>query len=167
MLFRSKKTLYEFFPNKEELVYECVKYKMEREQDRLSKMFDSQPDIIRVMVYKGIESFKFYNSISPAFYNDIKYYPKLEEYLKNLRSEQDQLGKDKIAQGIKDGYFLPHANYDIFTQMFMAQVVNKQNEWSDKYTPTQICFISLITLFRGISTDKGRKILEEIESEGL
>ena len=51
--------------------------------------------------------------------------------------------------------------------MFMAQVINKQNEWSDKYTPAQICFISLITLFRGISTDKGRKILDEIEAEGF
>lgn len=163
----SKKTLYEFFPNKEELVYECAKYKIEREFERLSKMYDSLPDNIRLMVYKGVDSFKFYNAISPAFYNDVRYYPKLDEFLKSWRLSQDKIGKQKISQGIEDGYFLPHANYDIFTQMFMSQVIDKQNEWSDKYTPTQICFISLITLFRGISTEKGRKILEEIEKEGL
>lgn len=163
----SKKTLYEFFPNKEELVYESVRTKIESEHERLSIMYDNSPDVIRLMVYKGVDSFKFYNSISPAFYNDITYYPKLETYLKELRVKQDIGGKEKIAQGIREGYFLPHANYDIFTQMFMAQVINKQNEWSDIYTPAQICFISLITLFRGISTDKGRKILDEIEAEGL
>ena len=73
----SKKTLYEFFPNKEELVYESVRSKIESEHERLSMMYDNSPDVIRLMVYKGVDSFKFYNRISPAFYNDITYFPKL------------------------------------------------------------------------------------------
>lgn len=161
----SKKTLYEFFSNKEELVYEAVKTKIEHEVKMLDNIDYIQPNILRILIYRGVESFKFFNSVSPAFYNDIKYYPRLSEFFTELTQRMEKNGRARIQIGIEQGYFSPMANYDIFSRLFMAQVMNNQKEWLDKYTPSQICFISLMTIFRGVCTEKGRKEIENIEKE--
>lgn len=163
----SKKTLYEYFNNKEELVYESVKYRLEREMKRFDDMCKEHPNILRSLILRGVECFKFFNGISPAFYNDVKFYPLVEALLLEIKNQLDSNGKERIKIGIDEGYLSPQANYDIFTQLFMSQVMNKQKEWLDKYTPSQICFISLITIFRGVSTEKGRKEIEEIEAIGI
>lgn len=161
----SKKTLYEFFSNKEELVYQAVKTKIEQEIKILDHIDSMQPNILRILIYRGVESFKFFNSISPAFYNDVKYYPQLSEFFTELKDKLEKNGRTRIQIGIDQGYFSPMANYDIFNQLFMSQVMNAQKEWLDKYTPSQICFISLMTIFRGVCTEKGRQEMEKIEKE--
>lgn len=163
----SKKTLYEYFSNKEELIYESVKYRIEMEMKRFDEMGLEQPNILRDMIIRGVECFKFFNGICPAFYNDVKYYPQLEKYMSDVNSKLSVNGRHRIDVGIKEGYFLPQANYDIFSQLFLSQVMGKQKEWLEKYTPSQICFISLLTIFRGVSTEKGRKELEELEMLGI
>ncbi len=161
----SKKTLYEFFENKEELVCEAVKFKFEMETGRIKVVSESQPNILRSMVISGVESFKFFNSISPAFYNDIKFYPRLEELIARFKDKMETYGRERIRIGIKDGYLSPVIDYDIFSRLFRSQVMTKQKEWHDKYTPARICLISLITILRGVATDKGRKEIAEIESD--
>ncbi|MEF9985683.1 MAG: TetR/AcrR family transcriptional regulator [Bacteroidales bacterium] len=159
----SKKTLYEFFSNKEELVYEAVKSKIEKEIKLLDSIDNAQPNILRALIFRGVESFKFFNSISPAFYNDVKFYPQVEDFFTEIKHNLELNGRKRIKKGIDNGYLSPQFNYDIVAQLFMSQVMNKQEEWLDKYTPSQICFISLITIFRGVCTDKGRSEIAEIE----
>lgn len=163
----SKKTLYEFFDNKEELVYEAVKYKLEREIKKFDAARDAQSNVLRSLIVRGVACFKFFNGISPSFYNDVKFYPRVEAYFVKVKEDLDLAGKEMIARGIKEGYLSPEANYDIFSQLFRSQILNKQKEWSEKYTPAQICFISLITIFRGVATEKGRKEIAEIEAAGI
>lgn len=163
----SKKTLYEFFDNKEELVCEAVKYKLERELKKFDAVRDSRQDILRNLILRGVSCFKFFNGISPSFYNDVKFYPRLEAYFAQVKDELNSAGKEMISIGIKEGYLSPEANYDIFSQLLRSQILTKQKEWSEKYTPAQICFISLVTIFRGVATEKGRKELAEIEAAGI
>lgn len=163
----SKKTLYEFFENKEELVCEAVKYRFDREIKRFRAVGNAQPNTLRSMMIGGLEAFKFFNGISPAFYNDVKFYPQLVDLMGTIKDGLDDAGRRNVQIGVKEGYLLPEANYDIFSELFRTQIMTKQKELIDKYTPAQICFISLSTILRGVATEKGRREIAEIEALNL
>ncbi len=167
----SKNTIYEHFDSKEELVLEAFKSKAAEQINRFNAIADMQQGTIRKMFARGIEVFKFFNGVSPIFWEEIKQDPEFISFVKELKSGQHAYGNNRVNEGIKEGVFVSNANFDILIETMNEQQSKYQNlennDMDSKYSPLKKYLVVLTTMLRGISTDKGRAEIDKIEAENI
>ncbi len=155
----SKRTIYENFGDKLQLLRECVQSRtcMRRaEMDKLAQL--TTVDLLRAMLkgagvnYKDHQrEFRFFDEIK-------KYYPTLHKEMveEELRegTEQTQL---RIEQGKTEGIFLPGTNAEIAAYILVEQMERfTQTEKYNSFTQmVELMGHALVIFFRGISTLKG------------
>ena len=98
-----------------------------------------------------------------VFVEDLKKYPRVMEYLRQKR--QDNL-KETILffeRGVEQGLF--RTDLDMALVIQLMQLLNEQVTRNDlgRVYPMEQLFRSVVLIFiRGISTDKGLRLLEEM-----
>ena len=160
----SKKTLYELFGTKEQLAIEAFSYKSQHLSSKINKLITADNNAMYIIIRAGVENFKFFSAISSAFYDDLKLFPNLEKEVKGLFERSHNTVKEQIIKGIDGGLLSPDVNYELLGPLIKSQITtNLQAEAMGNYTPEQICRACLITIFKGVCTQKGRDLLDEIE----
>lgn len=81
----SKKTIYDLFINKEELLLAAVEYKFGKILDTIAKIPQKEENVLYLMVQGAVMEFNFFNTISPVFYKDINSYPRLMAYFEQVK----------------------------------------------------------------------------------
>ena len=150
----SKRTVYEIYSNKEELLLEGMKA-AEQEFDEHMKNFSEQDnhDVMDILI-------EFYNcqahrlsEISPLYFDEVHKHKKRDEDAYNF-----------IDRGVKEGFFRPDTNYHIVVEVAREAVRFAMTSQLYKEHGLQIVFRNIILLFiRGICTLNGLKMLERIE----
>jgi predicted DNA-binding protein YlxM (UPF0122 family) len=162
----SKKTIYKFYKNKEELVDEAVCYFHE----------DMHKTIINIcgVGYNAIQEnfeikkiFKelFKNSDDSPMYQLEKYYPKTyKKIIANELSVFKECITNNLEKGIKEGLYRKDLNLELITKFYFSLMMSVHD--SSLYTynrntmnKLEICVLEYHT--RAISTAKGLQILEE------
>lgn len=147
----SKRTIYENFENKEELLISCLEYGTSNLENVVEETQKQAKSALEAFIVVCSDVFRYTSSFCPSFYKDIARYPdaanKLDEYRDVFREKCRQY----FYTGIKEGYFLPEQNYDFITSLFVEQLREMRTDHQ-----TSMIF----TLLRGICTDKG---LEELK----
>ena len=103
----SKKTFYQHFANKEELVELVLTILEQKQSERINKYL-SNSNFIDVVMY----AFHFYNNVAPtlhktpSFVYDLhKYYPQLEKvHIQNTRQNQINFLREMLQRGKKEGF---------------------------------------------------------------
>lgn len=156
-LTMSKRTLYEMFRDKEELLLECIKVNQQKKLEYANEVAVTSENVLEIVVriyQQGMDEMKSFNG---SFFTDIKRYPKVCEWL-NLRREENK-GKTKafFLAGVEQGIFRKDLNYDIF-QYLMGLSMNGYftNVDSMKWTITEVLDTVLRMHIRGICTEKGQ-----------
>ena len=152
----SKRTIYELYTNKEEVLLEVLQLAHERKVrhlDEFSKHCDSIMDILIEVFRMQLEASVTTNS---RFYHDLKKYPKAEALLKQYTTSRRDSSYDFFAKGVEDGYFLPTIKFQVFMRIMAAIEDTIQNN----VTLKQLTFHDLLNnyiriLIRGICTQKG------------
>ncbi len=163
----SKKTLYEHFLNKEDLLGKTVDLMHEEgktEQESIIKNgrfnIETMHDIIRNSAVR-------INDINPNFISDIKkYHPSLwKDKLKKMESDTIQFKAKLIKEGIKQGYFRSDINIDIASKLLHEQLnIMMDNEIfpSNSYSRSEV-FQTIMSIFgKGIIKEKYREELNKI-----
>lgn len=161
----SKRTIYEIYSDKEELLFEGVKkYRALRSEHMrlISFNSDNVMDIILHAYMLKVEDFKRTN---PVFYSDIERYPKVMKYLENERKLTRSEFLNFLHRGVTEGYFLSDINYELIMNMFDAlgnYIMSNQlyMRYSMEEVFKNIVFVSL----RGICTVKGVEVLDRFMS---
>ncbi len=162
----SKKTLYQHFADKDELVYRMS----ERYLLRTSLQYDS----IQLTSGNSVEELsrisicmkKDFENLNPSMLFDLqKFHPKAWDLYNKHKSEViSQSVVRNINQGIKDGLFRSDLNPDIIAT---ARVVLIENAFNEQIFPRdRFNFVEIQTqifeLFvHGMCTDKGRKLYQK------
>lgn len=160
----SKRTLYEIYQNKEELLLEGLKAS-EAEFDAHMKAFSRKrnKNIMDILM-------EFYNyqitklaKIAPAFYDDLHKYSAIRQWLYSMQKERDKDAFLFIRKGIQDGFFRADIDYSIVTQIARESVQYAMMNQLYKEHSIQVVFSNIILLFiRGICTLKGLQRLEDL-----
>ncbi len=161
----SKKTIYDLFENKEKLLLSSLKYKIGKIIDGISDSSIDDKNVLCSIIFNAVLLFKFFNSVTPILYQEIGLFPSIAEYAESAKVVLLELGRKRIEEGKKRGYFREDADFSIVGRLFGSQVLAMSKENGEKYTPVQICFYSLIIILRGICTDKGLRLMEETVNE--
>lgn len=162
----SKRTLYEQFPNKNDLLNACLQLDMnEMKEKAKQELADSKNTIEKIVsfMFFHINTIKKY---SPNFLYDLnKYYPELScQKTADFYSTMINKIVDLIETGKKEKLFRTDINSEISAKLVLEQSKNINNETlfpSEKYSHAEVFEHIVITFIRGIATIKGHELIEE------
>jgi len=116
----SKKTLYQHFENKNDVILKVTQYELKSECDELNKICILHSNAIyQILVVSKYLVCKLHNLNSSLTYDMNKYYPQIWEKLNNQRKEYLlALIKRNFQIGMKQGIYQKNLNIDIIAALY-------------------------------------------------
>lgn len=164
----SKRTLYETFKDKSELVQTCIKKLGEAQDRKKVEVISNSSNVIESIFVFMREGIKAINYINPVFFKDLKkLYPSLWNCMEKEGAEKNyNLSFKLLSKGVEQGLFRKDLNISIVAKLFHAQMTLLANETvfpRDEYDHSEVFQNMIINFTRGISTRKGIDVIEKIE----
>ena len=166
----SKKTLYEYFPSKQDLVDACLDYALEMSCTNVTTFVQGEGSVIE-NVYrnqKKVQEVFNINSDRPIWELQ-KYYPKTYERMKSEFAKTDALFIDKLLEkGWQEGLFRKDINVN-FYKVFYTSVQRLRSITHTfperKFPFWETIYTILEYFFRILVNEKGLKELERVLKE--
>ena len=163
----SKKTLYEYFPSKQDLVDACLDYALEMSCTNVTTFVQGEGSVIE-NVYrnqKKVQEVFNINSDRPIWELQ-KYYPKTYERMESEFAKTDALFIDKLLEkGWQEGLFRKDINVD-FCKIFYTSVQRLRSitrTFPEREFPFwETIYTILEYFFRILVNEKGLKELERV-----
>lgn len=163
----SKRTIYELFTDKEQLLLEALKLhneRMRREAKEEIRKADNVLDIILRLYTLYFEKLK---SVNSNFIKELERYPNISKRNRERNHKNDKKFIAWMEMGRKQGLLREDANFEILLYIlrrdleiiFTVSLISDTNELS-KYTPDELGRTLILFYLRGISTPRGQEIIE-------
>ncbi len=167
-LHTSKRTLYNHFPDKTQLLTACLAvYHQKVRQENENIIADSE-NAIEAMGRLHQHIVRRAARVNPNFFNDIlHYYPGLlnASYRKTGNFAHQEL-EDLAKWGIKDGIFDKNMDIDVAvkTVLSLLKLLKDNNLFPiTEYSKERLTFGVMVPYMKGLCTPKGLKILYQQE----
>ena len=158
----SKRTLYEIYSNKEELLLEVVRHDKQREKRRMDEIARTGLNVINIIIEICRFRLEEFSQINPLFFEEIHKYPELLDYVHKLHKEREIDVHAFIKRGIEEGFFLPNINYDIVHILTTASQHAIMNQYLyKKYDFKELAHVGILFFIRAYCTLKGVMLLDE------
>lgn len=158
----SKRTLYEIFQNKEDLLFEGVKNATEQQSQSMLVYSQQHNDVMQIILHFYVLKIRELDTVNPLFFTEINKYDKVRNYLQERHEEQRKNTNKFFLRGVEEGYFLPQLNYDIVTRLGDASMEYVMSTKMYKEYSLQELFKNFVSvLLRGYCTEKGQRLLEK------
>lgn len=162
----SKKTLYQYVENKNDLVSKVLDYHLYQKNCSFKEISEKNLNAIEELLEVGIYIIKSTKNYNPSTEYDLKkYYPDLYTKLRNIRKERmyEAILKN-IQKGKNEGLFRMDMNDEIIAQIQVSRFLNITS--SDFFNPDdvfkpQYVLELFIYHIRGIANQKGLEIFEK------
>ena len=162
----SKKTLYQYFKDKDELVTKVVEHHAELLSGEMFKMVSENANAIEQLLKVSKFVSQYLKNINPSVTYDLKkYYPQIWKNV-NLNNRDyifNQI-KQNMINGIKEGLYRSDINIDIITHFYLFRMEMSQTYEmivENKYSYEEIFNTSFNYHIRGIANKKGLEYLEK------
>ena len=157
----SKRTIYEFFEDKETLLQEAIKYHNNTMRKILSELEKGPFTALDVFVLFYEEFMKHPRWYIKRYYDDLKRYPKAVEQAEKDKADFTTRCIKLLNRGGKEGVFQKDLNIEILALLAKEQLKMIQpSKAFVNHSVTEVFQTVLFTFLRGISTEKGMVILE-------
>lgn len=162
----SKRTLYEVFPDKETLLEECI-LKSQKDGDIFVKgVIETSSNVLEVLLRCYQWSIERFHATNKKFFEDIKKYPKAYQLMKNNRNWSSEDTVNFFKEGVKQGIFRDDVNFAIINLLVRDQLDLLMNsDICNEYSFLEVYESIMFTFLRGISTEKGARVLEDLICE--
>lgn len=162
----SKRTLYEVFPDKETLLEECI-LKSQKDGDIFVKgAIETSSNVLEVLLRCYQWSIERFHATNKKFFEDIKKYPKAYQLMKNNRNRSSEDTVNFFKEGVKQGIFRDDVNFAIINLLVRDQLDLLMNsDICNEYSFLEVYESIMFTFLRGISTEKGVRVLEDFICE--
>jgi AcrR family transcriptional regulator len=168
----SKKTLYQSFENKDELVMETCKMHINHEMEAFGEIHVTAENAIDEL-HKLTSCMRMsMQNINPSLLFDLqKYHPDAWQIFLDFKFNfiQNQV-KENIEKGIAEGFYRPEINPDVMAKIRMEQV---QTVFDPKIFPAnqydliEVQMNVLDHFIHGLLSDNGRELFVKIQSNLL
>src|SRR6201985_1988365 len=141
----SKKTIYHFFKDKNELVIALVKKKLKDDEDQMDEIISKSANVIEEMINMMKCSEDIFSRINPIVIHDLqKYHPDAWKQFQNFKADVlIRTLEELLTKGIKQGYIRPELDVKILARMRVTQVemgfnttlfpISEFNTWKVQY----------------------------------
>lgn len=163
----SKRTLYETFGDKEELIYLSMTYHFELLAAQHDAAAKGAPNIL-VAIMRVMESALQSSEVSWKLISSLRrFYPAVAKRIESEKQdEKRQEFLDGLEAGVRDGLLNPRANLDLAITMLNFLSTSLVTGSEDLSLPAgvtpQMAFMEfMVNVLRGISTTKGIEIIDK------
>ena len=162
MLGISKRTLYEIYRDKEELLYQGVMHFDQEAKKSMNAFIQQASSVMDIILEAYQRRVLRTGTVNPLFYEDIQKYPKVTDYLNKDREHAYDQFLGFLQRGVREGYFRDDINYELVAQMFNAinTFVMTQHLLS-RYSIQQVFANMLLIPLRGFCTKKGLQVIDK------
>jgi AcrR family transcriptional regulator len=166
----SKRTIYEVFRDKDELLQGVLKWMKEKQAETMKKIFSESENVIEA-IFKMLDMMgNHFQNMSPAFQMDMKRY-----HNEMLRDPDGQVefpfsssNSEIIKRGIKEEIFRKDIDVDI-TNRCLLEVAKMSNDKTafppDNYMSKDVVRTFYLNYLRGISTTKGLELINHYDKK--
>jgi len=158
----SKRTLYEFFRDKEDLLVETLKKAREPFSELFSQIEQSGETALDIICLFHEKMTEQKTTLCEDFFADVKRYPAANDLILEYKQLFFKKVMELLLRGAREGVFLEDINYDLIS--FIAhQHIRRSDppEILQHFSHEEINNTLAFTFIRGICTDKGRAIFEK------
>lgn len=162
----SKKTLYQHFSDKEDIVTLACKAHLDRETKEFEKIHLTAKNAIEELAGLSFTLKHSMEELNPSLLFDLKkYHPKAwSVWLDHKNKFIRQLVVRNIKQGIEEGYFRPEINAEVIARMRLELVQLAFDEETfprEKFRLPEVQMELFDHFVNGIATEKGRKLYQK------
>ena len=136
----SKRTLYENFKEKNELLLACLENQEMEKRARLEVYLTNRKNVIDLLLNVYEDILRFMRNTSPMFFVDMKrHYSKVNDKYENDKECHKQAMVDLLKEGVGEGVIRADINMEIVAKIFTFKIeLLKKSEqiFNYKYTFT-------------------------------
>jgi AcrR family transcriptional regulator len=161
----SKRTIYEMFKDKDELLWQCIETMNSQHEKELVEIISRSANAIEALYLIGQHGEKKKAAINRLFFEDFdKLYPKKRRlFIKRNEPGNESVTYTILNRGIDEGIFRKGMNLvvvDIFIHEMM-KICHSIDVFPESSSAREIIENIVIPYFRGISTKKGLELIEK------
>jgi AcrR family transcriptional regulator len=166
----SKRTIYEVFSDKDELLIGVLKWMAEKQRELVKKVLGDSENSI-VAIFKLLEiNMTHFQDMSPAFQADIKKYH--HEVLINKADKCEmpdyRSNIQLIERGVKEKLFRKEINPDLVNRCLYSLVRSLMDQDLypfEQFARREVVKNVFINYLRGISTKEGIELINKLEAK--
>lgn len=165
----SKRTLYEIYANKEELLLEGIKQSEDEYEQHMKDFTESgDHDVIDIIVEFYNTQIRHVSDTNPILFHEIEKYERVRKYLDQRHAYHRKETVKFFQRGMDEGFFRRDIDFDIVTRVSsscMDFIMSTQmyKEYDLKHILHNIIFLFV----RGICTEAGGHKLDDFVGTGL
>jgi len=157
----SKRTLYDSFEDKEDLLVEGMRYNSHKLLAYLNEVEKGKHTALDIIILFYGEMMTRPRWYSMKFYDDLKKYPKALQQKENEKELFTQRCIRLFDRGVKEGVFQKEVNFEIVALLAKEQLKMVQpSKAFCQHSNKDVYDTVLVAFLRGICTEKGRQILD-------
>lgn len=164
----SKRTLYENFKNKDSLIRETLDLIQDEQNSINNKILKESDNIIEAVLSLLKNGSELLAGINPKYFKDLqRLYPEIwDEKIRESKFHSYQLILNLLKKGKKQGIYRKDIKEEIIARILIEQLymLSDQNIFPAKeFSITEVYENIIISMTRGVATQKGLDLLEEYQ----
>lgn len=160
----SKRTVYEIFGDKEELLLAGMKREKEERRNALLDYAEREArNVIDILAYVYHEQMKSSGQVGAAFFEEIHRMPRIVEFIKKTHDAEHDERFRFFKTGVEEGFFRDDVDYELMMEMSdMTTEEIMHRQFYKQYSMNELFQHWYIVIMRGICTERGLKLLNEL-----
>lgn len=161
----SKRTLYEIFDSKTDMVVKTMTYISKLRREVSEKIFMSAPNALVAAVQMFYIQRDFLCKVNGSFFLDMdRLFPEIKEFYISEARDEVQFIRQRFQKGVDEGLFRSDVDYLMKLKMLSIQMESLKR-MEDKF-PSEVTLVTIIdsvysSFLSSIVSDKGKEYLKQ------
>lgn len=165
----SKKTIYQFFADKDEIVFVVANRHLERDKKEIEAIANNSVNVLEELILLTKQIRKMLSRVHSSVLFDLqKYHPRTwEHFLKFKETCMAESIARNLYAGIEQGFFRPDINVNVLTKLRMEEVqmaFNPQLFPTESYNLLEVQIQLFDHFVYGLLTEQGRMVWEKYKN---
>lgn len=162
----SKRTLYEVFKDKEDLLEESINAHMEQTDTEIDKIVNGSENVIDTMMRIYAKHLNDAQSVNKSVVHDLKkYHPRLFQKIEARQGDGVKTLIPLFQRGVEQGLIRNNINFEICLWLIKSQfrtLMEGDYIPTTKFSTNQFVRAIILNFTRGIATQKGNEVIDEM-----
>lgn len=161
-LTMSKRTLYQLFSDKEDLLLACAQQRDAHEEARVEELMQKSNSVFDFLLATFAVKMHEIEHIHPSFFAEMLKFPRVMQYLEQQSREREVAAVEFLNKGKEQGYFRSNVNFHIvYNQLTAGVEIVLRCEGLTRFTQRELFVNTVIPYVRGCATLKGIELIDQ------
>lgn len=165
----SKRTLYEKFVSKSQMVIEVLDLKRSQHHTLYETYLEQSTNVMEAAIKMFKHHQEFLISLNPAFFQEMDtLFPEVRETFRKNSDMQKEHALKCFHRGVEQGVYRTDVNYEVFLaiQSLQSEALKRMEElFPPDMTLHEVSETMFLLMLRSIATTKGLELLERYQKE--